>query len=152
MQPRHVPRLRAAASETTSLLSSQEHQAADTLGAAKQEDKGRGSVSWWLEEDGVLRLLPQGRGTMGREHIIVSPTGGQGSLTSQSTSPRLQNLQLGWRQKPTINPRGGGCFSWRTDSKAGPQETPRTGNRGSAQGGRETAGTQEIYELPYYGK
>ena len=86
MQPRHVPRLQAAASETASLLSSREHQATDTLGATKQEEKGRGSV--WpapprgLEEHGVLRLLLQGRGTTGRGHSIVPRTGGWGSLMS----------------------------------------------------------------------
>ena len=82
MQPRHVPRLRATASETAS----REHQATDTLGATKQEEKGRGSV--WpapprgLEEHGVLRLLLQGRGTTGRGHSIVPRTGGWGSLMS----------------------------------------------------------------------
>ena len=44
MQLRHVPRLQAATSETTLLLSSQEHQATDTRGVAKQEEKGQGSV------------------------------------------------------------------------------------------------------------
>ena len=86
MQPRHVPRLQSAASETASLLSSQEHQAADTCGAAKQEEKGRGSVRparpRGLEEHGVLRLLLQGRGTTGRGHSIVPRMGGRGSLMS----------------------------------------------------------------------
>ena len=82
MQPRHVPRLQAAASETAS----REHQATDTLGATKQEEKGRGSVRpalpRGLEEHGVLRLLLQGRGTTGRGHSIVPRTGGWGSLMS----------------------------------------------------------------------
>ena len=82
MQPRHVPRLQAAASETASLLSSREHQATDTLGATKQEEKGRGSVRpappRGLEEHGVLRLLLQGRGTTGRGHSIVAPDGRAG--------------------------------------------------------------------------
>ena len=82
MQPRHVPRLQAAASGTASLLSSREHQATDTRGAAKQEEKRRGSVRparpWGLEEHGVLRLLPQGRGTRGRGHCIVAPDGRAG--------------------------------------------------------------------------
>ena len=42
MQPCHVPRLQAAASETASLLGSREHQATDTRGATKQEEKGPG--------------------------------------------------------------------------------------------------------------
>ena len=82
MQPCHVPRLQAAASETASLLSSREHQATDTRGAAKQEEKRRGSVRpaqpWGLEENGILRLLPQGRGTTGRGHRIVAPDGRAG--------------------------------------------------------------------------
>ena len=86
MQPRHVPRLQAAASGTASLLSSREHQATDTRGATKQEEKRRGSVRparpQGLEEHGVLRLLLQGRGTTGRGHSIVPRTGGWGSLMS----------------------------------------------------------------------
>lgn len=77
MQPRHVPRLQAAASETASLLSSREHQATDTRGATKQEEKRRGSVQparpQGLEEHGLLRLLPQGRGSTGWGHSIISP-------------------------------------------------------------------------------
>ena len=82
MRLRHIPRLRAAGSETALLLSSQEHQAADTRGATKQEEKGRGSVRLarprGLEEHGVLGLLPQGRGSTGWGHSIVSLDGRAG--------------------------------------------------------------------------
>ena len=82
MQLCHVPRLQAAASGTTSLLGSREHQATDTRGAAKQEEKRRGSLRparpWGLEEHEILRLLPQGRGTTGWGHRIVAPDGRAG--------------------------------------------------------------------------
>ena len=96
MQPRHVPKLQAAASETASLLSSREHQAADTRGATKQEEKGRGSVRlarpWGLEEQGVLRLVPQGRGTTGRGHSIVCVWGSEPCAEQELTSS-LKHLQ-----------------------------------------------------------
>ena len=92
MQPRHVPRLQAAASETAS----REHQATDTLGATKQEEKGRGSVRpappRGLEEHGVLRLLLQGRGTTGRGHSIVCVWGSEPCAEQELTSS-LKHLQ-----------------------------------------------------------
>ena len=138
VQLRHVPRLQAATSETTLLLSSQEHQATDTRGVAKQEEKGQGSVwpAWprGLEEHVVLRLLPQGRGTTGWGHSIVSPDGRAGEPhVTEHVSEALESL-TGLGANPTINPRGGSCFSQRTDTKAEPQETPRTRNHGSAKG------------------
>lgn len=114
------------ASETASLLSSRELQAADARGAAKQEEKGRGSVqpAWprGLEEDGVLRLLPQGRGSTGRGHTIDSPDGR--ARERQVHRRRLRGSRISnWAGgKFTVRPRGGGCFSQRTDTKAEPQK------------------------------
>ena len=71
MRLRHIPRLQAAGSETALLLSSQEHQAADTCGATKQEEKGRGSVRLarprGLEEHGVHSSAD---GPLGCFHVL----------------------------------------------------------------------------------
>ena len=87
-----------------------------------------------LEERRVLRLLPQCRGSTGRGHSIVSPDGRVGEPhVTEHVSEAPESL-TGLGTNPTINPRGGSCFSQRTDTKAEPQETPRTRNHGSAKG------------------
>lgn len=74
-----------------------------THGAAKQEDKGTGPVSRWLEQHRGPGDSPAGQGHNGREHTIASPTEGRGASCYRARPAGLQNLQLGWRQKPTIN-------------------------------------------------
>ena len=78
MQPRHVPRLQAAASETASLLSSREHQATDTLGAtAGREGTGlcaAGSASGLRGARGP-QTSPSGQGHNGAGAQHRSPDG-----------------------------------------------------------------------------
>lgn len=125
MQPRHVPRLQGCLRDH---LAAQlpRPQATDTLRAAKQKT-GTGlrlvvRAAWGPETS------PAGQGHNRRGAFSSSPAGGQGHLMLQSTSPRLQNLQLGWRQKPYHKSERRGCFSQGTDSKAGPQKHQEPGN------------------------
>ena len=96
MRLRHIPRLQAAGSETALLLSSQEHQAADTRGATKQEEKGRGlcgRLGLGVRGARGPRTSPsrQGLDRVGAQHRLPGREGG-GASCLQSTSPRLQNL------------------------------------------------------------
>lgn len=111
------------ASETASLLSSRVLQAADTRRDAKQEEKGQGSVRpRGLEDDRVLRLLPQGRGSTRRGHTIVCPDGRAGEPQVHRRHLRGSSIPNWAGGNPTISLRGGGCFSQHTDTKAEPQK------------------------------